>query len=94
MTEALVLQAALSFAFACFGAGFLLTLARLLIGPAMPDRILAVDTMVVNAIALIVLYGIKTGLGLNFPAAMLLAMTGFVSTVAFCKFLLRGSVIE
>ncbi len=85
---------ALAFAFACFGAGFLLTLARLLIGPAMADRILAVDTMVVNAIALIVLYGIKTGMGLNFTAAMLLAMTGFVGTVAFCKYLLRGSVIE
>ncbi|MBC2837055.1 K+/H+ antiporter subunit F [Paragemmobacter straminiformis] len=84
----------LAFAFACFGAGFLMTLARLLIGPALPDRVLAVDTMVVNAIALIVLYGIKTGMGLNFPAAMLLAMTGFVSTIAFCKFLLRGSVIE
>jgi multicomponent K+:H+ antiporter subunit F len=41
-----------------------------------------------------VLYGIKTGLGINFEAAMLFAMTGFVSTVAFCKYLLRGSVIE
>lgn len=94
MTEALILQAALAFAFSCFGAGLLLTLARLLIGPTMPDRILAIDTMVVNVIALIVLYGIKTNLGFNFSAAMLLAMTGFVSTVAFCKYLLRGSVIE
>lgn len=94
MTDSLILTYALAFAFSCFGAGFLLTLARLLIGPTMPDRILAVDTMVVNAIALIVLYGIKTGLGFNFEAAMLLAMTGFVSTVAFCKYLLRGSVIE
>jgi len=94
MTEALILQAALAFAFACFAAGFVLTLARLLIGPTLPDRILAIDTMVVNAIAMIVLYGIKTGLGFNFSAAMLLAMTGFVSTVAFCKYILRGSVIE
>lgn len=94
MTEPLILTLALAFAFACFGLAFLMTLARLLIGPTMADRILAIDTMVVNAIALIVLYGIKTGLGFNFGAAMLLAMTGFVSTVAFCKFLLRGSVIE
>lgn len=94
MTDTLILHLALSFAFACFGAGFLMTLARLLLGPAMPDRVLAIDTMVVNAIALIVLYGIKTGLGFNFGAAMLLAMTGFVSTVAFCKALLRRSVIE
>lgn len=94
MTDPLILTIPLAFAFACFGAGFLMTLARLLIGPTMADRILAVDTMVVNAIALIVLYGIKSGLGLNLPAAILLAMTGFVSTIAFCKFLLRGSVIE
>ncbi|MEN9410877.1 MAG: hypothetical protein RL216_2851 [Pseudomonadota bacterium] len=85
---------ALAFAMACFGAGLLLNLWRLARGPHMPDRILAVDTMVVNVIALIVLYGIKTGLGINFEAAMLFAMTGFVSTVAFCKYLLRGSVIE
>ena len=85
---------ALAFAFACFGTGLALNLWRLARGPHMADRILAVDTMVVNVIALIVLYGIKTGLGINFEAAMLFAMTGFVSTVAFCKFLLRGSVIE
>ncbi len=85
---------ALAFAIACFGAGLLLNLWRFLRGPDMADRILAVDTMVVNTIALIVLFGIKTGLGINFEAAMLFAMTGFVGTVAFCKYLLRGSVIE
>jgi multicomponent K+:H+ antiporter subunit F len=50
--------------------------------------------MVVNVIAIIVLNGIHTGQGINFEAAMLFALTGFVSTVAFCKYLLRGSVIE
>jgi len=85
---------ALAFALACFGAGLLLNLWRLAVGPHPADRILALDTMVVNTIALIVLYGIKTGLGINFEAAMLFAMTGFVGTVAFCKYLLRGSVIE
>lgn len=85
---------ALAFAIACFGTGLLLNLWRLARGPHMPDRILALDTMVVNVIALIVLFGIKTGIGINFEAAMLFAMTGFVGTVAFCKYLLRGSVIE
>jgi multicomponent K+:H+ antiporter subunit F len=85
---------ALAFAIACFGLGLLLNFWRLLSGPHMPDRILAVDTMVIKVIALIVLFGIKTGLGINFEAAMLFAMTGFVGTVAFCKYLLRGSVIE
>ncbi|MEY4698317.1 MAG: hypothetical protein RIT14_2745 [Pseudomonadota bacterium] len=85
---------ALGFAFACFGTALLLNLWRLLSGPDTADRVLALDTMVVNVIALIVLYGIKSGLGINFEAAMLFAMTGFVGTVGFCKYLLRGSVIE
>jgi multicomponent K+:H+ antiporter subunit F len=85
---------ALGFAMACFGLGLILNLWRLAIGPTMADRILALDTMVVNVIAIIVLFGIQSGQGFNFEAAMLFALTGFVSTVAFCKYLLRGSVIE
>ena len=85
---------ALGFALVCFGIGLILTLWRLAIGPTVADRILALDTMVVNVIAIIVLNGIHTGQGINFEAAMLFALTGFVSTVAFCKYLLRGSVIE
>lgn len=90
----MMLSLALAFAIGCFALALILNLIRLATAPTMPDRILAVDTMVVNTIALIVLYGVKTGSGLNFEAAMLLAMTGFVSTVAFCKFLLRGGIIE
>ena len=85
---------ALGFAMACFGLALALNLWRLLAGPSAADRVLALDTMVVNVIALIVLMGIKSGLGINFEAAMLLAMTGFIGTVGFCKFLLRGRVIE
>ncbi len=89
-----MLTLALAFAIGCFALALQLNLIRLATAPTRPDRILAVDTMVVNLIALIVLYGIKTNSGLNFEAAMLLAMTGFVSTVAFCKYLLRGRIIE
>ncbi len=90
----MILSYALHFAFACFGLGLLMNLWLLLRGPGMPDRVLAFDTMAINAIALIVLYGIQTGSGLNFEAAMLFAMTGFVGTVAYCKFMLRGNIIE
>ena len=58
------------------------------------DRILAVDTMVINLIAVIILYGIYEKTTLYFEAALLFAMFGFVSTVAYCKFILRGDVIE
>jgi multicomponent K+:H+ antiporter subunit F len=85
---------AASFAIACFGIALLMNLVLLLRGPGFPDRVLAIDTMVINFIALIVLFGIRSGNGINFEAAMLFAMTGFVSTVAFCKYMLRGNVIE
>ncbi len=85
---------ALTFAIGCFAVALLLNLWRLITAPTMTDRLLAVDTMVVNVIALIVLYGIKTASGINFEAALLFAFTGFVSTVAFAKYLLRGSIIE
>ncbi len=85
---------ATSFALACFGIGLLLNLVLLLRSRGLPDKVLAVDTMVINIIALIVIYGIRSGNGINFEAAVLFAMTGFVSTVAFCKFMLRGDVIE
>jgi multicomponent K+:H+ antiporter subunit F len=85
---------ALAFAFACVGLAILLNLYRLLAGPGRTDRILALDTMVINAIALIVLFGISEATSLYFEAALLLAMVGFVGTVAYCKFLLRGDIVE
>ena len=85
---------ALIFGFACFGLGLLLNLWRIATGPDTADRILALDTMVINFIALIVLYGISQGTALYFEASMLIAMVGFVSTVALCRFVLRGDIIE
>ncbi|MCP1647129.1 K+/H+ antiporter subunit F [Pseudomonas sp. GD04087] len=76
------------------GIAVLLTVARLVRGPSVADRILALDTLSVEAIALIVLFGIWKGSGLYFEAALLIAVMGFVSTVALCKFLLRGDIIE
>ncbi|ALS98978.1 K+/H+ antiporter subunit F [Lacimicrobium alkaliphilum] len=71
-----------------------LNLWRLLIGPHVVDRILALDTMYINSIALILLYGMYNGTQLYFEAALLIAMLGFVSSVAFGKYLLRGDIIE
>jgi multicomponent K+:H+ antiporter subunit F len=61
---------------------------------AMADRILALDTMFINAIALMVLYGLALGTEIFFEAAMIIAMLGFVSTVAYARFILRGNIIE
>jgi multicomponent K+:H+ antiporter subunit F len=80
--------------FAMIGVSLLLNVWRLLVGPSVPDRILALDTMYINSIALIILYGMSMGTALYFEAALLIAMLGFVSTVAVCKYLLRGDIIE
>src|SRR3546814_12241519 len=85
---------ALTFAFGCFGLAMLLTFYRLAKGPSLADRILALDTLVVNSIAVLVLYGIYSDSFAYFEAALLFTMLGFVSTVAYCRFILRGDIIE
>ncbi|MGR4069411.1 K+/H+ antiporter subunit F [Halomonas sp. LR3S48] len=72
----------------------LLNVYRLAVGPDMPDRILALDTMYINSIALIVLMGLWLNTKTYFESALLIAMLGFISTVAVCKYLLRGDIIE
>jgi multicomponent K+:H+ antiporter subunit F len=72
----------------------LLTLWRLLRGPGLPDRILALDTLYINALALLVLLGIRFETALLFETALVIAMLGFVGTVAMSKYLLRGDIVE
>ncbi|MEM1302511.1 MAG: K+/H+ antiporter subunit F [Pseudomonadota bacterium] len=72
----------------------ILAMVRVAVGPRVGDRILALDTMVVNAIALIVLLGISQGTAIYFEASLIIAMLGFVSTVALARFILRGDIIE
>lgn len=89
-----MLKTAVTIAFICIAAALLLNFYRLLRGPSMPDRILALDTMYINTTALLVLFGIHLGLTVFFEAALLIALMGFVGTVALCKYLLRGAIIE
>ena len=75
-------------------AAMFLNLWRLVTGPELTDRILALDTFYINAVALLMLVGIRIGSALFFEAALLIAMMGFIGTVAFCKYILRGDIIE
>ena len=79
---------------ALIGIGAVLNVLRLLQGPDMPDRVLALDTLYINALALIVLFGIWLASDVFFEAALLIAVMGFVSTVAAGKHLLHGDVID
>jgi len=87
------LNIALMIAFVALAVGQVLAMVRLVKGPSTGDRILALDTMVINAIGLIVLVGISQGSDIFFEVSMIIAMLGFVSTVAIARFVLRGDII-
>ncbi len=89
-----MIEIALMFAFGCFGLALVLALWRLIKGPEIADRVLALDTLFINAIGLIILHGIARGTQTYFEAAMIIAMLGFVSSVAYARFMLRGNIIE
>lgn len=89
-----IVQLSVIIAFAALSVSQVMAMIRLIIGPSTGDRILCLDTMVVNAIGLIVLLGINQGTQIYFEAAMIIAMLGFVSTVALARFVLRGDIIE
>ena len=88
------LDVALDISIFIVGIASVISLVRLLIGPSMSDRILALDTLYVNTIALVILFGLKQGSMLYFEAALLIAVMGFIGTVALSKYLLRGDIME
>jgi len=85
---------ALVITFVTLALGQVLSMLRVVLGPTAADRVLALDTMVINAIGLIVVIGIHQGVQIYFEVSLLVAMLGFVSTVALCRFMLRGDIIE
>ena len=89
-----MLAVVIPIALTILGLAFVLTLYRLLRGPGLPDRIIALDTLSINAIALLVLYGMVIDSTLFFEIALLIAVTGFIGTVALTKYLQRGDIIE
>jgi multicomponent K+:H+ antiporter subunit F len=89
-----MIEWALNFALAAVGLATLLCGWRLLRGPSPIDRVLALDTLYINVVALVILLGIQRSSTLLFEAALIVAMLGFVSTVALARYLSRGQVIE
>jgi multicomponent K+:H+ antiporter subunit F len=89
-----LLDWSLAISFVLVSVALLLSLWRLLRGPSHPDRILALDTLYVNTVALLVLLGVQLASNLYFEAALLIALFGFVGTVALAKFRTRGDIIE
>ena len=89
-----LLDIAVLITFCALALGQILSMVRLVVGPTYGDRILALDTMVSIALGLVVVLGIHQGVQIYFEVTLLIAMLGFVSTVALARFLLRGDIIE
>ncbi len=89
-----IMDIAIVISFVALALGQILSMVRLVLGPTPGDRILALDTMVINALGLVVMVGIYQGVQVYFEVTLLVAMLGFVSTVALARFILRGDIIE
>lgn len=82
------------FAQICFALAMTFAAIRLLRGPAAQDRVLALDTLYINGMLTLLMLGIRSGTDVYFDMALLIALFGFVGSIALAKFLLRGEVIE
>jgi multicomponent K+:H+ antiporter subunit F len=89
-----MLSLALPLAVGLFALAMVLNLWRLLKGPSFEDRILALDTLTINAIGLVLLAGLWLSTRAYFEAALILAMMGFLATVALARYRLAGSVMD
>ena len=89
-----MIEYAIYFAFACFGAAIMMCLWRIITADGVGTRVLALDTMVINALGLAIVLGIHQGVEIYFEVSLLIAMLGFVSTIALARFILRGDIIE
>ncbi|MBN9424937.1 MAG: K+/H+ antiporter subunit F [Burkholderiales bacterium] len=92
MTTALSM--AIGFALFCLGLGMLFATLRLFRGPTAQDRVMALDTLYLSAMLVMLVLGMRFGTQVYFEIAMLIALVGFVGSIAMAKFLLRGEVIE
>jgi multicomponent K+:H+ antiporter subunit F len=89
-----LLDFAVTFASLCFALAMLFATARLFRGPSAQDRVLAFDVLYMNGLLLLLVLGIRSRSEAYFDMALLIALFGFVGTIALAKFLLRGEVIE
>lgn len=93
MTELAIIWSILA-AQIMLGLAMAFALYRMIKGPRAQDRILGLDTLYINAMLMLLSFGIRTANSIYFESALIVALIGFVSSIAFGKFLMRGEVIE
>lgn len=91
MSAALILEHALYIALILLMLAMLATAIRVLLGPTLADRVLALDQLVAIAIGFIAVIAIKTGYELYIDIALALGLAGFLATAAFARYILASS---
>lgn len=89
-----ILTLAVTIAQAALAVAMAFAMVRMIRGPRAQDRVLGLDTLYVNSMLMLLVFGIRTGNTLYFEVSLIIAVLGFVATVALAKFLMRGEVIE
>ena len=92
--SAMILSWSLLVAQILLGTAMAIACFRMVRGPRAQDRILSLDALYVNAMLLLLVFGMKTGSTLYFEAALVISLLGFVATLALAKFLMRGEIVE
>jgi multicomponent K+:H+ antiporter subunit F len=89
-----ILSVVLPAVMVAFALALLLNAWRLFRGPALPDRILALDTLYINVLALLIVLGLWLADKVYYEVALLIGLLGFVGTVVLAKYILRGDIAE
>lgn len=90
----MILQLAIIISYVAIGIALLLTTWRLWQGPGLPDRIMSLDKLYINTVALLVVLGIDLDSNVFFEAALLIALMGFIGTIAACKYIASGDIVR
>ena len=91
MTATALIPSVTLIALVLLGLALLLSAVRVIIGPTLADRVLALDLMTVVAMGFVVAIAIRTGLTLYLDIAISLALLGFLATIAFARYMLSRS---
>lgn len=90
----MILQSAIIVSYIAIGSALLLTAWRLWQGPGLPDRIMSLDKLYINTVALLVVLGIDLDSNVFFEVALLIALMGFIGTIAACKYITNGDIVS
>ena len=94
MSAATIISVAATLSLSILGLAFLPTVYRVVVGPTLPDRVLALDMLVAIAIGFIAVMAAETGFTLYIDIAISLGLVGFLATVAFARFILTHGIEE